>query len=245
MTTAEEKKRLQSSILIPGILLVLMWLVKFTEFTFHTRFSFLGITPLEPIGLLGIFLSPFLHGDWNHLMANSVPVFVLGSALYYFYRPIATKVLLLTVLMTGLWVWVGARESTHIGASGVIYGLSSFLMFSGFLRRDNRLMALSFVVVFLYGSLVWGIFPELFPEKNISWESHLSGLVAGIILAAFFRKEGPQRRLYSWDLEPEPEQSEEVIEEEKTEVPAQKPYWDIPQPDKDDLTVVYRTRRKS
>ncbi len=238
----EEKKRLQSSILIPGLMLIVMWLVKFTEFVFHTRFSFLGITPLEPIGLLGIFLSPFLHGDWNHLMANSVPIFVLGSALYYFYRPIASKVLLLTAVMTGLWVWMGARESTHIGASGVIYGLSSFLMFSGFLRRDNRLMALSFVVVFLYGSLVWGIFPELFPEKNISWESHLSGLLAGIILAFFFRKEGPQRRLYSWDLEPE--LAEEPLEESAIETPEQKPYWDIPQPDKEDLTVVYRTRKK-
>jgi len=245
MTSTDEKKKLLASITLPALLLILMWLVKLTEVIFHTRFSFLGISPLKPIGLLGIFISPFLHGDWNHLMANSVPFLVLGSALYYFYRPIATKVLLLTTIITGLWVWTGARESVHIGASGVIYGLSSFLMFSGFLRRDNRLMALSFVVVFLYGSLIWGIFPELFPEKNISWESHLSGLVAGILLAVFFRKDGPQRKLYSWDINPEAEESEEVTAAIENTEPEAKPYWEVPQPDKKDLTVVYRMKKRN
>ncbi|MDO8899186.1 MAG: rhomboid family intramembrane serine protease, partial [Bacteroidales bacterium] len=166
-----------------------------------------------------------------------------------FYRPIATKVLSLIILLTGLWVWLGARESYHIGASGVIYGLSSFLLVSGFIRRETRLMALSLVVVFLYGSMIWGIFPELFPEKNISWEGHLSGLMAGIVLAVFYRHEGPQRRPYSWEFEDEHnEQTDETEQGDETENPAkteEKPYWDIPEPDRNDLTVVYRFKGKN
>jgi membrane associated rhomboid family serine protease len=126
---------------------------------------------------------------------------VLGSALFYFYRDIAPRILILIWLFTGFWVWVGARESYHIGASGVVYGLAAFILVSGILRRHTGLMAMALVVVFLYGSLIWGIFPEFFPNENISWESHLFGLIAGISLAFYYRKEGPQRKKYSWELE--------------------------------------------
>lgn len=240
-----EKQRIITSITVPVLFLLSMWLVKIIEVVFQIQLNFLGITPLSLEGLPGIILSPFLHGDWNHIMANSVPVFVLLAALYYFYRTLATEILVLTVLLSGLWVWLGARSGVHIGASGVIYALAAFLMVSGFLRRDNRLMALSFVVVFLYGSLIWGIFPELFPEKNISWEGHLSGLIAGLVLAWFYRKKGPQRKKYSWELEEEADDAPEEESINKTTSPTEKPYWDVPQPDKKDLKIVYRFRKKS
>ncbi|MBG0780766.1 MAG: rhomboid family intramembrane serine protease [Bacteroidales bacterium] len=242
---SSEKERIRTSIFIPSLFLLVMWLVKITETVFQINLNFLGIAPLQIHGLPGILLSPFLHGDWNHLMANSVPVCVLIAALYYFYRTLATEILVLTVLLSGLWVWLGARSGVHIGASGLIYGLAIFLMFSGFIRRENRLMALSFVVVFLYGSLIWGIFPELFPEKNISWEGHLSGLVAGLVLAWYYRKKGPQRKQYSWEDEEDEEQADESFESSNnTSGQSEKPYWDIPQPDKEELKVVYRFKKK-
>jgi membrane associated rhomboid family serine protease len=250
MALKEEKQKLIRSTFVPALLVVLMWLVKLSETIFSYRLSFLGISPLSPEGLPGILLAPFLHGDWNHLMANTVPMFVLGSALFYFYRPIAYRVLLLSTLLTGLWVWLGAREATHIGASGVIYGLSAFLMVSGLIRRHPRLMALSMVVVFLYGGMIWGVFPELFPEKNISWESHLAGLVAGLILAIYYKAEGPQKPKYSWDYEEEAIELAEIEQESESSTQnhtakGQDAYWNIPEPDKDELTVVYRYRKKT
>lgn len=187
--------------LYPTLFVGLMWLVKVAELIFDTRFSFLGVLPMHAEGLFGIVTSPFVHGDLAHLSANTVPVWVLGTVLFYVYRPIAWKIFLLIWLITGLWVWFWGREAHHIGASGIVYGLASFLFFSGIFRRDVRLLAITFLVAFLYGSMVWGIFPDLFPEKNISWESHLMGLLSGLVLALFFKGEGPQRKKYSWELE--------------------------------------------
>ncbi|MDP3463825.1 MAG: rhomboid family intramembrane serine protease [Bacteroidales bacterium] len=235
-----DERRMLKSFILPAILVAIMWLVKTAEVVFSFRASFLGIKPLSIEGLPGIALSPFIHGDWNHLMANTIPVLVLVAALVYFYKSIAYKALIYTTLITGFWVWVGAREATHIGASGMIYGLASFLMLSGFLRRESRLMALSLIVVFLYGSFIWGIFPELFPEKNISWESHLSGLLTGIILGFYFKDEGPQRPKYSWEADDDKtaEIDEPNAESQENE------YWNTPEPDQKDLTVVYRTKTK-
>lgn len=232
-----EEKVMLKSFFIPGIFLLLMWLVKFAEWIFDFPLTFLGIHPLHLDGLPGILLSPFIHGDWKHLAANSVPILVLGAALYFFYRNLATKIFFLILFITGVWVWLGARESYHIGASGVIYGLSTFLLLSGFIRKETRLMALSLVVVFLYGSFVWGIFPQFFPEKNISWEGHLSGMIAGVVLAIFYRNEGPQRRKYSWELE-----EQNLVEEQEADA-SERPYWDVPEPDRKDLTVVYRYKK--
>jgi len=234
-----EEHKLINSFVFPAIIVSLMWMVKGSEIVFGFSAGQFGIRPLELSGLTGIILSPFIHGDWNHLFANTIPMLVLPAALFYFYRSLAFRILLLTTLICGFWVWAGARDASHIGASGVIYGLASFLMVSGFIRKENRLMALSLVVVFLYGSFVWGIFPELFPEKNISWESHLSGLVTGLLLAYFFRKEGPQRPTFTWEGEDETDESGNGKPE-----PPEEEYWNIPEPDRKDLTVVYRFRRK-
>lgn len=204
-----EKKIILSSLLIPAIIVTVMWAVKILETVFNTSFAFLGIYPLTLKGIPGIILSPFIHSDFSHLSANTVPLFILMATLFYFYRKIALKIFILIFLFTNVWVWFSAREAYHIGASGVVYGLASFLFISGLIRKNPRLMAISLMVAFLYGSLIWGIFPELFPEENISWESHLWGLIAGFVLAIFYRKEGPQRRLYSWDFEEEEGEEED------------------------------------
>lgn len=211
-----------------------MWLVKIIETVFHLDFSFLGIKPLSAEGLPGILLLHFIHGDWEHLFANTVPILVLCTSLYYFYRPIANKILLILIFATGLLTWCGARGGVHIGASGLVYGLTFFLMLSGFIRRDRKLIIISLIVVFLYGSLIWGLYPQYAIANNISWEGHLSGFAMGIVLAIYFRKEGTQREEYVWD--------DDDIDENTDD--DEKPYWDVPEPDKDELTVVYRFRRK-
>lgn len=159
-----------------------------------------GIYPRELSGLRGILLSPLLHGSFSHLLNNSFPLLVLGSALFFFYRDLAPRIFFLGLLITGIWVWAIARQSFHIGASGVVYSLAAFLFVSGIIRRHPRLMALSLLVAFLYGSMIWGIFPI---REHISWESHLMGMLSGVLLALFYRGTGPQRPLYSWELEEE------------------------------------------
>jgi membrane associated rhomboid family serine protease len=205
-----EKKKLFSSVYIPFILLFMMWLVKVVEIGFGISLSWLGVQPLQISGIPGIILSPFLHGDIQHLMANSVSFMVLAVALFYFYREISIRVLIGIWLLSGMFIWFSGQEtSVHIGASSLIYGLASFLFVSGAIRRDTRLAALAMVVAFLYGSIIWGVFPDFFPKKNISWEGHLGGFVSGIILAIYYRKTGPKRKKYTWEYEEEGEVDDE------------------------------------
>jgi len=182
--------------LIPGVFVFLMWLVKIIEVLFDLDLSRFGIYPFSLEGLPGIIFSPFIHANFGHLFNNSLPLFFLGTALFYFYSEIAVKVSLWTYLLTGILVWLAGRSAWHIGASGLIYGLASFLFFSGIIRKYFRLVALSLLIVFLYGSMVWGIFPNIY--KEVSWESHMLGFISGIILAVAYRKEGPQAPVYEW-----------------------------------------------
>lgn len=184
-----------------------MWLVKIAELLFNSDFSHGGIYPLALRGLPGIIFSPFIHSDARHLFNNSIPLFFLSTALFYFYSEVAMKVFSLTYLLTGLLVWLAGREAWHIGASGLVYGLASFLFFSGIIRRYFRLIALSLLVVFLYGSMVWGIFPGIY--QNVSWESHMLGFFSGVLLSVWFRKEGPQAPVYEWMEEEEEDEEEE------------------------------------
>ena len=200
-----EKRKIIQSLFLPFLFVILIWIIKLGEIATQTDLGFLGIYPRSFKGLFGIITTPLLHADLNHLFANSVPLLVLGGSLFYFYKELATKTFLLIYFITGLSVWVGGREAYHIGASGVVYGLASFLFFSGIIRRDGKLLAITLLVTFLYGSMVWGVFPDFFPEKNISFESHFWGMVAGAILAWYFRKIGPQRTLYEWEDEDEGE----------------------------------------
>jgi membrane associated rhomboid family serine protease len=207
-----EFPKLLRALMVPLVFVIIIWIIKVTEEILILDFYKLGIYPLTLSGLKGVIFSPLLHGSFRHLISNTVPLLVLGWALFFFYRELGIRITLLSWVMSGLWVWVFARESYHIGASSIIYSWAAFLFVSGVIRKHPRLMALSLLVTFLYGSMIWGIFPL---KERISWEGHLMGMLAGIILAVYYRNTGPQRKKYSWEIEPEHETDSE--EEE--------PYW--------------------
>jgi membrane associated rhomboid family serine protease len=200
----KETRKIYRCLLYPGLLVIFLWLIKIFEVTTQNDLSRFGIYPVTFKGLVGVLACPLLHADFSHLMANSVPLFFLGVMLLYFYREIAFKVFFLVWILTGFWVWCFARgEGVHIGASGVVYGLASFLFFSGIIRRETTLMSLALLIAFLYGGLVWGVFPQFFPHQRISWESHFMGLLAGVVLAIYYRKVGKQRKVYDWENDEE------------------------------------------
>jgi membrane associated rhomboid family serine protease len=198
------RKKFLLSIIIPTIIVLFMWLVRISETLFEIDLTGLGIYPLKARGVPGIFLSPFVHENFRHLLNNTLPLYMLSITLFFFYSEIALKVLSWTWILTGLLVWLGGREAWHIGASGLVYGLASFLFFSGIIRRYYRLIALSLLIVFIYGEMVWGIFPGV--SQNVSWESHMLGFVSGILLAVWYRKEGPQEPAVEWDDESDEDQ---------------------------------------
>jgi membrane associated rhomboid family serine protease len=216
MLRQEERKMIRSAA-IPFILVLLMWAVRIIQTIGNYDLSFLGIYPLKWQNLHGIITTAFVHGDFSHLIANSVPLIILGSALFYFYKDLALRILIIIWVFSGFWIWIAARPAFHIGASGIIYGLWAFIMVSGLIRKHTGLLALALVVIFLYGSLIWGVFPDFFPEKRISWEAHLLGMIAGIVLAFIYRKEGPQRKVYEWENEEEDRNDEDDEH--------QPPYW--------------------
>lgn len=198
--------------LIPFLMVAFMWLVKGAELLFDTNFHFLGIFPGRLTALSGIITSPFIHSGLRHLFNNTIPLFILGTALFYFYSEVSFRVLLWVTLLTGLAVWITGRPAWHIGASGIVYGLASFLFVSGIIRRHIPLMALSLLVAFVYGEMVWGIFPGF--RLEISWESHMLGAAAGVIMAVWYRAEGPQRPVPFYEREGEEESDDEENEAE-------------------------------
>ncbi len=161
-----------------------MWAIKGLEIALDISFVSYGIRPRTFEGLDGILFSPFLHGDINHLLANTTPVFFLTWTLFYFYPRLGWRIVIYGGLLLGFWVWIGARPSYHLGASGIVYLLAAFLFFIGLFIKNRQQIAISLLVVFLYGSIIWGILPK---EGKTSWEGHLSGFVAGLTLAFYYR----------------------------------------------------------
>ncbi len=192
--------------IIPVCFVALLWALHLLGIAQDLRLYKLGIHPGHWKGLIGTVTAPLIHGSWKHLINNSAPLLVLGWTMFYFYRPLAIKVIVFIQLFSGIWIWLSARESYHIGASGLVYGMLAFIFFSGILRKEQRLIAISLLVTFLYGSMFWGIFPI---KTDISWESHLMGGMAGALLAFHYRREGPQRPYYQWELDEMREEQED------------------------------------
>lgn len=180
----------------PVLFVMLMWVVFWIEIRFKVSFTTFGIYPQRLEGLKGIIFSPLIHGSLKHLFNNSIPILLLTLFLFYFYRKESWKVLLFGLLFTGLLTWIIGRPSYHIGASGMVYMLVFFLFFKGILSKYYRLIALSLIVVFLYGGLIWYIFPI---EDGVSWEGHLSGSIVGTLFAFIFKGTIRKPKLYAWE----------------------------------------------
>lgn len=171
-----------------------------------------GVRPHEGFGLLGILVAPLLHADVNHLLANSVPLVVLGTTMFHLYPYAAFRVLPAVYFGPGILVWLFAHGGNHIGASGVIYGLVGYIFVAGLLRRDRRAVAASMLVAFMYGSLAWGVLPI---NPAHSWETHLAAMVTGVVLALVYRnRDNLPRVRYSWEDEPAEVDGEFTVERE-------------------------------
>ena len=192
------KKSLLKTIKLPIIFVLIIWTVKIVECFFDLNIYIFGVFPREIIGLRGILFAPFIHNDFTHLLNNSIPILVLGSLFVFFYKNLSFEIFMWLFFISGILLWGIGRPNYHIGASGIIYALATFLFTSGVIKKDTRLAAISLVIAFLYGSLIWGIFPS---KVNVSWEGHLSGLVSGVIVAIFYRNDGPKRKKYNWEIE--------------------------------------------
>ncbi len=197
-----EKKKLLRSLRFPGAFVALLWLIKLAELALNQDFSSMGVFPLESKGLPGILLGPLIHGDLQHLAANSVPLLILGLGIFYFYRPIAFRVFFFIYFTSGMMLWFGGRPGFHIGASGLVYGFAAFLFVSGIIRKHVRLMAISLLVAFLYGGMIWGVLPI---DPKVSFEGHLFGGIAGVAVSFLYKDTGPQRKKYEWEIEEEME----------------------------------------
>lgn len=215
----EDRRKLERSVKYTFSFVIIIWALKLIEIGFQLDFGVLGILPRTAQGSIGIFTAPFIHGDFYHLLSNTFPILILGVGLFYFYDKIALNVILLIYLMTGFWVWMAARDAYHIGASGIVYGLLTFLLFSGFFRRDKNTLAVSFIILVLYGgSFFIGVIPN---KPGISWESHLMGAIAGIFCAIYFRnyKIGIKPKLPSANLNSVVEYEYQYIESQSKDNP--------------------------
>jgi membrane associated rhomboid family serine protease len=168
-----------------GVLLLLVYWVD--NYFFLDLYKF-GLLPRSWSGLWGILVTPFVHSSVSHLLNNLLPLVLLVLAIRYFYPAVSTRVLISGYLITGVLVWFIARDSYHIGASGQVYAFASFLFFSGIIHGKIHLLAIALLVAFLYGGLIWGIFPF---HSHVSWESHLAGGFTGLITALYFRHHEP------------------------------------------------------
>lgn len=210
------RKRIKLSIIPAIILLFFIWIMFVIDYTqvFYFNFSRLGIYPLRINGLVGVISSPFVHASFSHLISNTVPLLIMVSMIFFFYNQIAFKSIALLWVISGILTWLLGRNAYHIGASGLVFALVFFLFFSGLFRIYTPLVAVSMIVIFIYGSTIWSIFPiSEFVDASLSWEAHLSGAISGFLVALLYRNQGPQKPEIIWDDDEDlEEESDSFIE---------------------------------
>ena len=227
-------------LLIPMLAILSIWTVFWVEVRFQVNLNDFGIYPRTISGLRGIFFSPFLHGSIEHLYNNTIPLAVLCGSLVYFYRKVSLKVILLGILLSGLLTWIIGRPSYHIGASGLIYVLASFIFFKGIFTKHFRLVALSLLVVFLYGGLLWYIFPI---KDGISWEGHLAGFLTGLFFAITLKADIPPVKKYVWELEDYAEEEDDFMKHFDEEGNFIENKESIPSSEKADIQIRYHFKK--
>jgi len=207
----QDRRRIRYAAVGAACLLAGIWLVWLAGWAFGWRLGELGIVPRQPHGLIGILTAPFAHASFEHLMSNTLPLGVLATLVLYCYPRAARIALPMIWLLSGLGVWLFARDSVHVGASGIVHGLMLFLFAIGFLRRDRLAVVTSLVVFFLYGGMLLSVLPH---EERISFEYHLAGAVAGLAAAFALRQRDPvpARKRYSWEIEPQVPPADEELE---------------------------------
>jgi len=198
-----------SVLFVPVVAVILIWAVYWFELNFQTNLNQFGLYPRRLLGLRGIVFGPFIHGSLEHLYNNTIPLAILLASLFYFYREVAVKVLFYGALLSGIITWGIGRPSYHIGASGIIYLLASFIFFKGIITKYYRLVAVSLIVVFIYGGLLWYIFPT---KDGISWEGHLGGFLTGLLFAIFVKAKIPSVKKYKWEKDDYNEEEDEFLQ---------------------------------
>lgn len=179
--------------------IALIWAIELLNWALDLGPDDFGVRPRQLAGLLGILFAPLVHAGFAHLTANTLPLLVLGTTMLYLYPNAALRVLPAVYLGPGIAVWFFARGGIHLGASGLVYGLVSYIFVAGLIRRDRRAIAASLLVCFLYGTLAWGVLPI---ERGVSWETHLAAALIGIALGLVLRQlDVPPRHRYSWEDE--------------------------------------------
>lgn len=201
----EDSRHLKRSFTLVAAFTALLWLIKILEVTLGANLATYGVYPGHTGGLAGIIWAPLIHSSFTHLLANTAPLLILGTTLVYGYPKSAKVVIPVVYFGTGLGVWLFAREAYHVGASGLTFGFMFFVFTIGVLRWGRQAIALSLVVFFLYGGMIWGIFPN---RPDISFESHFFGAMIGVVLAVLLRDYDPRpaEKQYSWEQEEEIEQ---------------------------------------
>lgn len=188
----------------------LLWLIEVVNWALDVGPEDFGVRPRQLAGLVGILCAPLVHGDFAHLLANSVPLLVLGTTMLYLYPQSSPRVLPAVYFGPGIAVWLFAGGSSHLGASGLVYGLVSYIFVGGLIRHDRRAVAASMLVAFMYGALVWGVLPI---KRGVSWQTHLAAALIGVALAIALRRlDVAPRRRYSWE-----EESDDMEEKQETE----------------------------
>jgi len=199
-----------------AVFVLLLWLIVALGLGLHLPLIRLGIYPRTAAGLAGVLFAPLIHGSWGHLLSNSFALLILGTALRYGYPRAAGPVIVLVYLLSGLGVWCLGRESYHIGASGLTHGMMFYIFTTGILRRDRLSIALALIAFFLFGGMVWSIFPQ---QPDISYESHFFGAASGVLAAFLFRRLDPPQPEKHYDWEDETEVDTETEQEESPPEP--------------------------
>lgn len=233
--------KLIDAIVWPLVIVVMIWLAFFINFGTVYNFNELGMRPQQWEGVLGIFTMPFLHSNFDHLFSNSVPLVLSMGFIFIYFKEKSTRILVLNWILTGvILLFLGDEGTLHIGASGLVYAYIFFLVTHAFFTRNKEMLAAAFVLIFLYGSLVYGLFPEYgrLIGKNISWEGHLAGAISGIFFGFLYRNSGPQQAIYFEEEDDEEDDDDEFA------------YWKIPQDESiaDDsrpIRINYRYKKKN